>query len=97
MPDDIATTMHNNAPAIKGDETLRLLLEPITHYLSEDGVTDIFVNKPYEIIVKNHKGRKKIKAPPVSYTHLDVYKRQLLNPSSNLLPLWCCSVTCLQS
>ena len=71
MPDDIATTMHNNAPAIKGDETLRLLLEPITHYLSEDGVTDIFVNKPYEIIVKNHKGRKKIKAPLLNLEFLE--------------------------
>ena len=37
MPDDVVMTVHNNAPAIKGDETLRLLLEPITHYLSEDG------------------------------------------------------------
>lgn len=71
MPDDVAMTVHNSAPAIKGDETLRLLLEPITHYLSEDGVTDIFVNKPYELIIKNHQGRRKIKAPLLNLEFLE--------------------------
>lgn len=44
---------------IKGDETLRLLLESLTHFLSQDGVTDVFINEPYEVIVKNDQGRKK--------------------------------------
>lgn len=77
---------------IKGDETLRLLLEPITHYLNEDGVTDIFVNKPYEIIVKNDKGRKKIKAPSLSLAHLEQiavavgnYSNQGINKSAPII------------
>lgn len=77
---------------IKGDETLCLLLEPITHYLNEDGVTDIFVNKPYEIIVKNDKGRKKIKAPSLSLAHLEQiavavgnYSNQGINKSAPII------------
>ncbi|MGB2832075.1 MAG: P-type DNA transfer ATPase VirB11, partial [Methylotenera sp.] len=71
---------------------LRLLLEPITHYLNEDGVTDIFVNKPYEIIVKNDKGRKKIKAPSLSLAHLEQiavavgnYSNQAINKSAPII------------
>lgn len=56
---------------INGDETLRLLLEPITSYLNEDGVTDIFVTKPYEIVVKNYKGRHKIQVPTLSLAYLE--------------------------
>ncbi|PPD55394.1 MAG: P-type DNA transfer ATPase VirB11 [Methylotenera sp.] len=70
MPDDIAMTTHHHTPVIQGDETLRLLLEPITRYLSEDGVTDIFVNKPHELIIKNDQGRKKIPAPLLSLEFL---------------------------
>lgn len=104
MPDD---TQHNKnhqcqadaeqrdelqGNAIKGDETLRLLLEQITQYLNEDGVTDIFVNKPYEIIVKNDKGRKKIKVPSLSLAHLEQiavavgnYSHQGINKSAPIL------------
>jgi type IV secretion system protein VirB11 len=104
MPDDtqhaqnhqhLADAEHRDelqGSAIKGDETLRLLLEPITQYLNEDGVTDIFVNKPYEIIVKNDKGRKKIKAPSLSLAHLEQiavavgnYSNQGINKSAPII------------
>ena len=103
MPDDTQPTKNQHQAdaeqrdelqgnAIKGDETLRLLLAPITQYLNEDGVTDIFVNKPYEIIVKNDKGRKKIKAPSLSLAHLEQiavavgnYSHQGINKSAPIL------------
>ena len=103
MPDDTQPTKNQHQAdaeqrdeakgnAIKGDETLRLLLAPIIQYLNEDGVTDIFVNKPYEIIVKNDKGRKKIKAPSLSLAHLEQiavavgnYSHQGINKSAPIL------------
>ena len=68
MPDDTVLSARVNDSDIKGDESLRLLLAPIERYLNQDHVTDIFVHKPYELILKNHKGRQKVSVPCLLYT-----------------------------
>lgn len=73
MPDDNTASVQSNTDSlhnIKGDESLRLLLAPIKRYLNQDHVTDIFVHKPYELILKNHKGRQKISVPALSLEYL---------------------------
>jgi len=81
-----------NNTSIKGDETLRLLLASITHFLQEDGVTDVFVNEPYEVIVKNDKGRRRIKVEALNLPHLEQiaiavgnYSNQSINKTSPIL------------
>ncbi len=81
-----------NNITIKGDETLRLLLTSITQFLQEDGVTDVFVNEPGEVIVKNDCGRKKIKVESLSLSHLEQiaiavgnYSNQSINKTSPIL------------
>lgn len=66
----MSAQQHASIHNITGDESLRLLLAPITHYLNQDHVTDIFVHKPYELILKNHKGRQKISVPALSLEYL---------------------------
>ena len=73
MPDDSILSAQSHLDtnhSIKGDESLRLLLAPIARYLNQDHVTDIFVHKPYELILKNHKGRQKINVPALSLEYL---------------------------
>jgi len=77
---------------IKGDETLRLLIEPLTHFLNQDGVTDVFVNEPNQIIVKNDQGRKKVNVENLGLAQLEQiavavgnYSNQSINKSAPIL------------
>jgi type IV secretion system protein VirB11 len=77
---------------IKGDETLRLLLETLTHFLNQDGVTDVFINAPFEIVIKNDQGRRKIKVETLSLAQLEQiavavgnYSNQSINKSAPIL------------
>ena len=96
MPDDSTLPVQSNIDSlrniIKGDESLRLLLAPIKRYLNQDHVTDIFVHKPYELILKNHKGRQKISVPALSLEYLQQiavavgnYSNQGINKTAPIL------------
>lgn len=62
--------MTNQHTTIVGDESLRELLAPITHFLSVDGITDVFVNEPNIVITKNDLGRQKHKVEGLGYDEL---------------------------
>ncbi len=92
MPDDSVLSTQMNVSNIKGDESLRLLLAPIEYYLNQDHVTDIFVHQPYELILKNHKGRQKISVPSLSLEYLQQiavavgnYSNQGINKTTPIL------------
>lgn len=78
--------------AMKGDETLKVLLEPFDRFIDDSDVTEICVNRPGEVFVEARSKWTRHETPVLSYQYMNdlavaagVYKNTKIGPDKPVL------------